>query len=77
MTSILALKGEEGGPLNADEHNLSCVLGLRRCDSDKGGGGQKIEKNYGRHIWQPPKNIFREGKANLSRPTLRTFSILF
>ena len=27
---------------------------LRECDTDNGGGGNKIPKNCGRHIYMPP-----------------------
>ena len=44
------------------------------CDSDKRGGGQKIQKSCGCHIWKPPYNkqhsvSSSDTKAILHAPT--------
>ena len=44
MTS--ALRGREGGFPKRDDS----IYRLREWDSDKGGGGPKIQKNCGRHF---------------------------
>ena len=48
-----ALRGREGGWPKRDDSTDR----LRERGSDKGGGGPKIGKFCGRHLWMAPKSL--------------------
>ena len=49
-----------GGPPKSRQKEQNLLI----CDSDKGGGGQRIRKSCGRHIWKPPYRLRRPAKKS-------------
>ena len=64
MTSAVGGDWGESSPKSRQKKQNKLI-----CDIDKGGGGQKIPKFCGRHIWKPPSHEHDETWKEISPST--------